>query len=137
MGGEIGSTEVASIDTVLVVENDVLIRLVIAGYLRDCGLRVIEAANAEEAVAVLSRPEHQVSVVFTAVEMPGEMDGFALAQWVRRERPGVGVMLAGTPGRAADVAGKLCEQGPHLEKPYDPKRVLDRIRRLIAQRERP
>lgn len=129
--------ETETVDTVLVVEDDVLIRLVIAAYLRDCGLRVIEAVSAEEAVAVLSHPEHAVDVVFTDIEMGGEMDGFALAQWIRRERPGVEVVLAGTPARAADAASQLCEQGPALAKPYDAKLVLERIRRMLAMRQRP
>jgi CheY-like chemotaxis protein len=129
--------ETSAVDTVLVVEHDVLIRLVIAGYLRDCGLRVIEAVDAAEAVAVLTHPQHAIDVVFTDIEMPGEMDGFALAQWVRREKPGVEVILAGTPGRAAEAAGRLCEQGPALSKPYDPQVVLDRIRRMLAMRGRP
>jgi CheY-like chemotaxis protein len=128
--------ETMAVDSVLVVEHDVLIRLVIAGYLRDCGFRVIEAVDAAEAVAVLTHPAHAIDVVFTDIEMPGEMDGLALAQWVRREAPGVEVILAGTPARAADAAGRLCEQGPALSKPYDPEVVLDRIRRMLAMRGR-
>ena len=127
---------VATAETVLVVEDDVLVRLVIAGYLRDCGYRVIEAVNAAEAIAMLSQPDSRVAVVFTDVEMPGDMDGFGLAQWVRREKPGVEVVLAGTPARAAAAAGDLCEEGPGLSKPYDSKLVLERIRRLLAARRR-
>lgn len=128
---------VATAETVLVVEDDVLVRLVIAGYLRDCGYRVLEAASADEAVQLLQRGEAQVDVVLTDVEMPGEMDGFALAQWVRRERPDIEVVMAGTPARAADAAGDLCEQGPTQTRPLDPSAVLSRIRRLLAQRQRP
>jgi DNA-binding NtrC family response regulator len=137
MGPGSDTAEVATLETVLVVEDDVLIRLVIAGYLRDCGFRVIEAANADEAMAVMSHAEHGIGVVFTDIEMPGDMDGFGLSQWVRRERPGVEVILAGTPARAADAATDLCEQGPALARPYDPKAVLERIRRLLALRLRP
>ena len=43
-------------------------------------------------------------------------------------------VLAGTPERAAHAAGELCEQGPHLMKPYEPKVVLDRIKGLLAAR---
>jgi CheY-like chemotaxis protein len=135
--GDSGATAVATTETVLVVEDDVLIRLVIAGYLRDCGYRVIEAASAAEAITVLERDDSGVSVVFTDIEMPGEMDGFALAQWLRRSRPSVEVVLAGTPARAAHAAGELCEQGPALAKPYEPQAVLERIRRLLAMRRRP
>ena len=121
--------------TVLVVDGEVLVRMVIAAYLRDCGYRVIEAAGADEARLVIEHDEEgAVSVVLAAVEMPGEGDGFALAQWIRRRRPGCEVILAGTPARAADAAGDICEQGPTLGKPYEPQQVLDRIRRLLARR---
>ena len=59
---------------------------------------------------------------------------FGFAQWARSVRPGVDIVLAGTPERAAHAAGELCEQGPHLMKPYEPKVVLDRIKGLLAAR---
>lgn len=121
----------------LVVEDDVLVRLVIAAYLRDCGYRVFEAANGDEAIKLLQRDEAGIGVVLTDVEMPGETDGFALAQWIRRERPGVELVIAGTPARAAEAAGDLCEEGPQRAKPYEPSLALDRIRRLLAMRQRP
>jgi DNA-binding NtrC family response regulator len=121
-------------DTILVVEDEVLIRLVIAQYLRDCGYRVIEAANADEALLVLRLSELAIDVVFTDVEMPGSMDGFALSQWVRANRPGMDVILAGSVGRAVQAASDLCDEGNNVPKPYDPQVVHDRIRRLLASR---
>ena len=132
-----GRPPVAPAEAVLVVEDDVLVRLVIAGYLRDCGYRVFEAANGDEAIKLLERDEAGVSVVLTDVEMPGQLDGFDLAHWIRRERPQVEVLMAGTPARAADAAGDLCEEGPHRAKPYEPSLALDRIRRLLAMRGNP
>ncbi|HEX3405960.1 MAG TPA: response regulator [Caulobacteraceae bacterium] len=128
---------VATAETVLVVEDDVLVRLVIASYLRDCGYRVLEAASADEALRLLQRDEAGIDIVLTDVQMPGELDGFALAQWVRRERPQVEVVMAGTPARAADAAGDLCEQGPTPRQTLEPSAVLSRIRRLLAMRRRP
>jgi CheY-like chemotaxis protein len=52
-----GSESTAGTETVLVVEDEVLIRMVISTYLRDCGYRVIEAANADEAILVLQQEE--------------------------------------------------------------------------------
>jgi CheY-like chemotaxis protein len=120
--------------TVLVVEDEVLIRMVIAEYLRDCGVKVIEAANADEALMVLQQSELIINVVFTDIEMPGSMDGFALSRWVRRHRQRTEVILTGSPTRAAKAAGDLCEAGPALAKPYEPEVLLDRIRRLLASR---
>jgi CheY-like chemotaxis protein len=120
--------------TILVVEDEVLIRLVIAEYLRDCGYRVFEAAHADEALLVLRQADRPVDVVFTDIEMPGSMDGFALAQWVRANRPDVDVILAGSVNRAVRAASDLCDQQDHVPKPYDPQTVHDRIRRLLASR---
>jgi DNA-binding NtrC family response regulator len=118
--------------TVLVVDDEVLIRAAISEYLRDCGYKVIEAASVDEAVLVLQQAEITVHIVLSDVEMPGASDGFALAQWVREHRPMVHVILAGSPARATKAAGELCDSGPMLAKPYDPQIVLDQIRRLLA-----
>ncbi len=120
-------------ETVLVVEDEVLLRLVIAGYLRDCGYKVIEAADADEAVLVLTQPDLVVDVLFSDIEMPGSMDGFGLAQWTRTNRPGLEVILTGSVPRAVNAAANLCEEGP-VPKPYEPQSVHDRIRRLLAAR---
>jgi two-component system, response regulator PdtaR len=61
--------------TVLVVEDEVLVRMVIADYLRDCGFRVLEASTADEAMRVLGTNE-RVDIVFSDVQMPGSLDGF-------------------------------------------------------------
>jgi CheY-like chemotaxis protein len=119
--------------TVLVVEDEVLIRLVIADYLRECGYRVHEAANAAEAVVVLESPTVTIDIVFSDVQMPGEMDGFGLARWVRVHQPDVRVILTSSVERSADIAATLCEAGPLLEKPYEPTGVVERIRQLIAK----
>jgi CheY-like chemotaxis protein len=119
--------------TVLVVEDEVFVRMVISEYLRGCGYKVIEAANADEALIVLQHLEIEVDVVFSDVEMPGSMDGFALAKWLRQHRPGVDVILAGNVPRAANAAAELCESGP-LPKPYEPQIAEDRIRRLMGLR---
>ena len=126
----------ATAQTVLVVEDEVLIRMSVAGYLRDCGFRVLEAAHADEALIILQEPELEIEAVLSDIEMPGAMDGFGLAQWVRANRPGVEVVLVGTPERAANAAADLCEEGPTLAKPYQPQIVVDRIKQLLAARAR-
>ena len=120
-------------ETVLVVEDDVLIRMPIAQYLRDCGYRVIEAANADEAMAVLLHEETNVDVVFSDIEMPGSVDGFGLAKWIREHRTGLDVILAGTISRAVNAAMELCDANS-LPQPYTSQAVHDRIRRLLAAR---
>ena len=110
-----------------------LIRLVIAEYLRECGYRVHEAVNAEEAILILQAPEVSIDIVFSDVEMPGEMDGFGLARWVRANLPEIQVILTSGAERSADIAGTLCEAGPLMKKPYHTQAVVDRIKELAAK----
>ena len=128
----VDSTEPA---IVLVVEDEVLMRHAISEYLRDCGYKVIEAASADEAMLVLTKSQLEVDVLFGDIELPGAMDGFALAQWTRANRPGMEVILTGSVPRAVDSAADLCEEGP-VPKPYQSQVVHDRIRRLLAARSR-
>jgi DNA-binding NtrC family response regulator len=97
------------------------------------GYKVIEAANAEEAMTVLSHKETVINLVFTDIKMPGALDGFGLAQWVREHKPGIDVLLAGTLPRAVQQAKELCEEGP-VPKPYDAQAVGNHIRQLLAAR---
>jgi CheY-like chemotaxis protein len=125
--------ETTKTETILVVEDDVLVRMPIAQYLRDCGYKVIEAVNAQEAMTVLLHQETVVHLVFSDIEMSGAIDGFGLAKWIREHRPGLGVLLAGTVPRAVENAKELCEEGP-VPKPYEAYTVLNRIRQLLAAR---
>ena len=74
-------------EVVLVVEDDVLIRMAIAEYLRDCGYKVIEAVSADEALAVLEHIEAKLDVVFSDIEMPGSLEcrnGYAIIVLISR-----------------------------------------------------
>ncbi len=110
-----------------------LVRLVIAEYLRECGYKVHEAAHCAEAVEILQSSEVSIDIVFSEVQIPGEMDGFGLARWVRVHQPGVRVILTSSVERSADIAATLCDAGPLLAKPYEPQGVVDRIKQLIAR----
>lgn len=120
--------------TVLVVDDDILIRMPIATYLRDCGYCVIEASGSAEALIVLRHLDIRVDVVLTDVELESGTGGFAIAKWVRENRPVTDVVLAGSPRRAAEQAGELCSKGPHLKRPYEHVHVESEIRSLLAGR---
>jgi CheY-like chemotaxis protein len=128
------AANLSAIETVLVTDDDALIRLCLAEYLRDCGYRVLEASSADEAIAILNKPDIQIDVVLSAVEMRGNTNGFGLAKRARELRPGIEFILAGTAERAAHEAGDLCQEGPLLKRPYDHRLVVERIRRLLAAR---
>ncbi len=116
--------------TILVVEDEVLVRLMISEYLREFGYNVVEANNAAEATQIL-QSEEPVEVVFTDIRMAGEMDGLALAQWIGQNKPGVGVVLTSAYFPPADLAVQSCAETEIVVKPYTPYEVLNRIRALI------
>jgi len=118
--------------TVLVVEDEILIRLTVADYLRECGLHVLEAANADEAVRVLEA-DVGIDVVFSDIQMPGSMDGFGLARWIRERHPHIRVLLTSGLIRTNVVAKDLCEEGPFVPKPYDHGQLLERLRELLRR----
>ena len=120
--------------TVLVLDGDVLVRMPVVQFLRDCGYRVVEAANTDEAIAILHNTNTPVDVVLSEIDIPGSMNGFGFAQWARSVLPDLRILLAGTPERTVQNATELCEVGPTLKRPYDHKRVLHRIKRLLAAR---
>ena len=93
---------------------------------------MVEAGNAAEAVAIL-QSGCRIDLVFSDVQLPGSMDGFALARWVKVQQPEVKVILTSGAARSAKIAGDLCEDGPLEEKPYDPQQLLERIRASLAR----
>jgi CheY-like chemotaxis protein len=118
--------------SVLVVEPDILVRMVIADYLRDCGYKVVEGVNADEALAVLGAGT-KIDVILTEVQLSGSLDGFGLVRQIRENHPEIDVILTSGVARAADKAGDLCDDGP-LEKPYHPQEIVRRINLLRERR---
>ena len=121
---------------ILVVEDEVLIRLAICDYLRECGFKVYEAGSAAEAMDILEFDQTAIDLVFTDVRLPGEMTGFALAQWVRNNRPGLAIVITSGDAKQSEAAKELCENEPFFSKPYDVYRVVAQIRTLIDARKR-
>jgi DNA-binding response OmpR family regulator len=122
---------------VLIVDADILVRHPLAEYLRECGYRVVQAANLDEARELFTQRRHRltIDVVLADANAPGPENAFAFAAWMRASRLGVEIILAGGVDAAAEKAGDLCEEGP-MSKPYDHQLVLDRIRRSLAARDR-
>ena len=120
---------------VLMVEDEPLVRLTQVDILREAEIWVVEAQDADEAFELLkTRPD--IRAVLTDVNMPGSMDGFALARWVRANKPGMEVILTSGIERSADIAATLCEAGPLMKKPYSSQDVVDRLRQLAAKARR-
>jgi CheY-like chemotaxis protein len=73
--------------TVLVLDDDVLVRMPVVQFLRDCGYRVVEAATIDEAIALLAKTNIPLDVMLSKIEIPRSMNGFGFAQWAAQFGP--------------------------------------------------
>lgn len=112
---------------VLVVEDEPLIRMVAADALADCGIMAWEAGDAGEALHVLDQ-HPGIGLVFTDVNMPGEMNGLGLAHEVSLRRPDVSLIVTSAAVTIADE--ELPDSGTFLPKPYP----TDRLVRIVARK---
>ncbi len=112
----------------MVVEDEVLIRVLICDSLRDAGARVIEAENADEALWYL-RADPAVVFVFTDVRMPGTMDGVELLRRIASDFPNIRTALTSGHLHAADVPGETV----FFAKPYQFDDVAGRLIDLLGK----
>jgi DNA-binding NtrC family response regulator len=123
--------------TVLIVDDELLVRWAIGDHLEECGFKVLGAASADEAIAALERYEGKIELVFSDVRMAGSMDGFGLAAWIKENRPGLPVILTSGHAQADDVAQALCKHvGDIIQKPYHFEDVVARIEKSLGDRPR-
>ena len=101
--------------TVLVVEDEALIRADIVDALEEAGFKVIEAANADEAICILEA-RADIRVVFTDVDMPGSMGGIRLAACIQDRWPPVKLII--TSGHVAVQDSDIPTGGRFFRKPY-------------------
>jgi two-component system, response regulator PdtaR len=113
---------------ILIVEDDFFLRIHAAEMIQDAGFDIVEAGNADEAIAILeARPG--IHVVFTDIQMPGSMDGLKLARFVRGRWPPIKILV--TSGNFARREGDLPEDGVFLSKPYTFDRIAATLRELV------
>ena len=114
--------------TVLVVDDEDLLRFLAADVLEENGYRVIEAADAISALIILQeRPG--VRVLFTDVNMPGGLDGMDLAREVHKRWPEVRLLV--TSGRSHLLKNDIPDDGRFVPKPYTPDSLVDAVSDLV------
>lgn len=100
----------------------------------DAGYRVIEAVNADEAL-ILLESRHDVRLVFTDVDMPGSLNGFALARMVDMRFPEIKVLV--TSGHTRPGIGDLPKGKRFLPKPYAPSALIAMVQEMLDERAAP
>ncbi len=120
---------------ILVVDDDRRIRNLLQTYLIDNGLRVTMAASAAEAREKMQIVSFDLLVL--DIMMPGET-GLALTEWLRREGRMVPVLMLSALADPADrIAGLERGSDDYLAKPFEPRELLLRVRRLLRRQEQP
>jgi len=115
--------------TVLIVEDEPLIRMFACDIASEAGYRVVEAANSSEAMAAIeANPE--IGIVFTDIYMAGAMDGLQLAHAVRDRWPPMRFIVVS--GHMKVAVDQLPAESKFFSKPYDVVEITDALGSLAA-----
>lgn len=117
---------------VLVVEDDPLLRMNAADIVKEAGFEAIEASDADAAIQILESRD-DIRLIFTDIDMPGSMDGLALAHAVANRWPPV--LIIATSGRFRVSETDLPNGGRFIPKPYRQYQLVEMLAGLsIADR---
>jgi len=119
--------------SVLVVEDELLVRMCIVDNLEEAGFKTVEAGSASDAIRVLES-RSDIRVIFTDIEMPGTMDGLALSHYVRHRWPPKIIVISS--GKRRPSPDELPANVEFISKPYHSTKlanVLLGIKRQLGQ----
>ncbi|MEG3088931.1 response regulator transcription factor [Sphingomonas sp. PB4P5] len=102
---------------ILIVEDEPFIRMAAVDLLAAEGRVILEAGNAEEALEVIAA-EERIDLLFTDINMPGELDGLDLAGIAYRQQPDVKLIVTSGANKLAD--DEVPDHGLFISKPYSP-----------------
>jgi CheY-like chemotaxis protein len=115
---------------VLIVEDEPLVRMSAVEMIEEAGFRTYEAANADEAIALLER-QADIRILFTDIDMPGSMDGLKLAHYVRGRWPPVKIIV--TSGHVQVGHQDMPLDATFFAKPYRAMQIAGKLRELTIQ----
>ena len=113
---------------VLVVEDEMLLRMRAVDMVEDAGFTSVEAVDADEAVAILEA-RSDVALMLTDVQMPGSMDGLQLAHTVHQRWPSIRIILVSGQLNLADA--DIPPDSRFFGKPLDTAKMIVQIRTMI------
>jgi CheY-like chemotaxis protein len=120
--------------SILVIEDEVIVRLHMAAQLRRSGFRVLEAGNADEALRLLGDDTHLAAVI-TDLKMPGSLDGLELCSWINHARPSLKIIITTA---YPDLGGRIpegCRYDAMMQKPCDPDAIAQTLRGLLMPKD--
>ncbi|MFL6534669.1 MAG: response regulator [Pseudomonas sp.] len=113
--------------TILVVEDDSIVRMLIVDVLEELEYKVLEAEGCEEALALLKDTERPIDLMMTDVNMP-IMDGRELAKEARSVRPGLPILFASGYAESIDVPEGMNVIG----KPFSIDQLRDKVKKILS-----
>ena len=123
-------------ETILLVEDEKPVRELVARILQKYGYKILQSGNGAEAIAAWNQHKDEISLLFTDLVMPDNMNGRELAEKLKTERPGLKVIF--TSGYSADIVGKDFKLEPELnflQKPYQPQTLALTVRRCLDDKQ--
>jgi CheY-like chemotaxis protein len=115
---------------VLVVEDEMLLRMRAVDMVEDAGFTSVEAVDADEAVAILES-RSDIALMFTDIQMPGSMDGLKLAHAVRERWPPIKIILVS--GQLKPATMDIPADSRFYGKPLKAKEMIAELRSMINQ----
>jgi two-component system, response regulator PdtaR len=116
--------------TILVVEDEALLRMIAADTLEENGFDVVEAANADAALKVLETRD-DVRLLFTDIRMPGSCDGMELARKVHARWPHI--LLVITSGHIRLAQAEIPDHGHFIGKPYKADALIGEVNDMMRK----
>lgn len=115
----------------LIVEDEMFIRMVAADALEDRGFSIVEAGDAREALDILERSP-EIALIFTDINMPGDLNGLDLAEEVAKRWPHIEIIV--TSGGVRLDSSDIPDSGKFLPKPYAMANLVKLVQEQLAKR---
>ena len=119
----------------LAVDDDAIIRTDACQILEEAGFRCLDADSGDAALDVLREKYEQIVVLFTDVEMPGSVDGFALSRHVAEHWPHIEIVVSS--GTKTPTDGKIPAKAVFISKPFSSGVVHAELARLLPDGKKP
>jgi two-component sensor histidine kinase len=124
------STEPAAVPKVLVVEDEMILRLRAVDIVEDAGFHPVEAVNADQAISILESGS-DISLLFTDIQMPGSMDGLMLAHAVHDRWPSIKIILVSGQVKPSDAERPADSR--FFGKPLGVKQMITELQEMVGE----
>jgi CheY-like chemotaxis protein len=115
---------------VLVVEDEMLLRMSAVDMVEDAGFTPVEAVDADEAIAILES-RSDIALLFTDIQMPGTMDGLKLARTVRERWPPIKIILVSGQSKPPNI--DIPADSRFFGKPLESRETVAEMQNMIGQ----